>query len=84
MTVRRKTSNRDPVKERLKGSDAGRLAPAGRRTQPGAQDAGSERKAVDESGNVDAEKLRRNQERLRVDEKHKTPEMKKGHRGTFP
>ncbi len=30
------------------------------------------------------EKQRDNQKRLRVGEDHKTPEMKKGHRGTFP
>jgi hypothetical protein len=28
--------------------------------------------------------LKENQERLRVGPDHKTPEMKKGHRGTFP
>lgn len=30
------------------------------------------------------EKQKENQRRLRVDSDHKTPEMKKGHRGTFP
>lgn len=30
------------------------------------------------------EKQKDNQKRLRVGEDHKTPEMKKGHRGTFP
>lgn len=30
------------------------------------------------------EKQKENQKRLRVDSDHKTPEMKKGHRGTFP
>jgi hypothetical protein len=30
------------------------------------------------------EKLKETQRRLRVDSDHKTPEMKKGHRGTFP
>jgi hypothetical protein len=30
------------------------------------------------------EKQKENQRKLRVDSDHKTPEMKKGHRGTFP
>jgi hypothetical protein len=30
------------------------------------------------------EKQKENQRRLRVDADHRTPEMKKGHRGTFP
>ena len=30
------------------------------------------------------EKQKENQRRLRVDSDHKTPEMKKGNRGTFP
>ncbi|HEX8963775.1 MAG TPA: hypothetical protein VF801_12300 [Rhodocyclaceae bacterium] len=30
------------------------------------------------------EELRRNREQLEVDERHKTPDMEKGHRGTFP
>ncbi len=30
------------------------------------------------------EELKRNRERLNVDDRHKTPEMEKGHRGTFP
>lgn len=32
----------------------------------------------------DEEKLRQNREHLGVNEEHKTPEMEKGHRGTFP
>jgi hypothetical protein len=32
----------------------------------------------------DEEQLKRNRERLKVDDEHKTPEMEKGHRGTFP
>jgi hypothetical protein len=30
------------------------------------------------------ERQKENQRRLRVDADHRTPEMKKGHRGTFP
>lgn len=30
------------------------------------------------------EKQKENQRRLRVDADHRTPEMKKGHRGSFP
>jgi len=40
--------------------------------------------AITPSGDVDQEKLKHNQKRLNVDEQHKTPEMKKGGRGTFP
>jgi hypothetical protein len=32
----------------------------------------------------DPERQKENQKRLRVGADHKTPEMKKGHRGTFP
>ena len=32
----------------------------------------------------DKEKLKKNREDLRVNDEHKTPEMEKGHRGTFP
>lgn len=32
----------------------------------------------------DPEKRKENRERLGVDEEHKTPDMKEGHRGTFP
>jgi hypothetical protein len=35
-------------------------------------------------GRKDPGAIKRNQEHLRVDEDHKTPEMKKHHRGTFP
>jgi hypothetical protein len=40
--------------------------------------------AVDKSGKVDEAKLEQNQERLNVDKDHRTPDMKKGNRGTFP
>jgi hypothetical protein len=33
---------------------------------------------------LDEEKLKENREQLGVEEDHKTPTMKKGHRGTFP
>jgi hypothetical protein len=55
-----------------------------RRQQPGAQGAGKEADALDESGNVDREKLETNQEQLQVGADHKTPAMRKRHRGTFP
>ena len=41
-------------------------------------------KAIDKTGNVIEDKLKGNRRRLGVDEDHKTPEMKKGKRGTFP
>ncbi len=40
--------------------------------------------AITPSGEVDQKKLKENQKRLQVDDEHKTPEMQKGHRGTFP
>lgn len=47
--------------------------PTGRPTAPAAGDARG-----------DAQKQEQNREHLGVDEDHETPEMKKGHRGTFP
>jgi hypothetical protein len=40
--------------------------------------------AIEPSGDVNKEKLKKNQERLHVGGDHKTDGMKKGHRGTFP
>lgn len=50
-----------------------------RRAQPGLR--GAPRKP---DARKDPEKLRENQQSLGVGSDHKTPEMKKGHRGTFP
>lgn len=75
------------MKEKLKGSDIDSSAAAaahGRREQPGAQGAGKQADALDKSGAVKEEKLEQNRDRLHVGPDHKTPEMKKGHRGTFP
>jgi hypothetical protein len=55
-----------------------------RRQQAGARGAGKEADALDAAGNVDESKLRNNQERLNVDSAHKTPTMRKQHRGSFP
>ena len=55
-----------------------------RRQQPGARGAGKTRKALDNSGEVDQQKLEDNQRQLQVGTDHKTPAMKKGHRGTYP
>ncbi|HYD55602.1 MAG TPA: hypothetical protein VEB41_01720 [Burkholderiales bacterium] len=52
--------------------------------KPGAQGMHRGADAIKPSGDVDEEKLKENQRRLNVDKEHKTPEMKKGHRGTFP
>jgi hypothetical protein len=74
--------------EKLKGSDIDQqtaVAQQTRRQQPGAQGAGKEADAIDPAGNVDENKLKENREqRLNVGDDHKTPDMKKGHRGTFP
>jgi hypothetical protein len=72
---------------KLKGSDIDSETAASqdtRRLQPGAQGAGKEAKALDESGELNESKLRENQERLRQTPEHKTPEMDKKDRGTFP
>lgn len=55
-----------------------------RRQQPGAQNAGKEADAIHESGKVDESKLNENRKRMGVGPDHKTPDMKKGRRGTFP
>jgi hypothetical protein len=55
-----------------------------RRQQPGAQGAGKEADAIDESGKVDEKKLEENRRRMGVAEDHKTEDMKKGGRGTYP
>ena len=51
--------------------------------QPGAQ-SDDPRKAIDEDGNLDRQKLEENQRRLDVGKDHKTEDMEKGDRGTFP
>ena len=40
--------------------------------------------ALEPSGEVNAEKLKQNQQRLQVGADHKTDAMKKGKRGTYP
>lgn len=75
------------MKEKLKGSDIDSSTAAaahGRRDQPGAQNAGKEADARDGSGEAKQQKLEQNRDRLHVGPDHKTRDMKKGHRGTFP
>ena len=55
-----------------------------RRRQPGAQGFGGDGKATDSAGEVDKRKLKQNQEHLQVGVRHKTPEMRKKDRGSFP
>lgn len=55
-----------------------------RRQQPGARGAGKTRKALDQAGEIDGQKLEDNQRQLQVGTDHKTTGMKQGHRGTFP
>jgi len=40
--------------------------------------------AAGDARDNDPEKLKQNRDHLRVNDEHKTPEMEKGHRGTFP
>ena len=41
-------------------------------------------KAIDKAGKVIESKLKDNQRKLGVDAEHRTPQMKKGKRGTYP
>ena len=53
--------------------------------QPAARGARkSENDALDKDGKIKPDKLAENQRKLGVGSDHKTPDMKKGHRGTFP
>ncbi|HYX65442.1 MAG TPA: hypothetical protein VE935_14595 [Burkholderiales bacterium] len=75
------------MSEKPKGSeiDQQRAVEQGRRRElPGTPGRRSPADALDPSGNVNAEKLRQNQERLHIGSDHKTDSMKKGKRGTFP
>ena len=57
----------------------------GRRKQTaGAPGRRSQADAIEPTGEVNAEKLRLNQQRLQVGTDHKTDAMKKGKRGTYP
>jgi hypothetical protein len=51
---------------------------------PGTPGSKNDTDAIEPSGDVNPEKLKKNQERLHVGSDHKTPEMEKGKRGTFP
>jgi hypothetical protein len=71
-------ADKGPTKPRSPDQD-----PA-RRQQPGAQDAGKEHDALEEGGKIDKQKLKDNQDQLQVGQDHKTDDMRKKHRGTFP
>jgi hypothetical protein len=75
-------------REKLKGPDVGPEKAARRhrrRVKPGAQGRGTEAKAINPSGKVNAVKLKRNRrERLGVGPGHRTPKMQKRQRGTYP
>ena len=51
---------------------------------PGTPGRRSSADAMTPSGDVNAEKLKQNQQRLHVGGDHKTESMKKGKRGTYP
>jgi hypothetical protein len=75
------------MSEKAKGPeiDQQNAAAQGQRRQaagtPGRRTQGD---AIEPTGEVNAEKLRQNQERLHVDTEHRTDAMKKGKRGTYP
>jgi hypothetical protein len=71
--------------DKLKGSDTDQAAQQAPAQQPGARTARrGNNDALDKDGHVNPEKLAENQKKLNVGADHKTPDMKKGHRGTFP
>ncbi len=55
-----------------------------RRPMPATPGRRSDADAIDPSGDVNPEKLKQNQQRLHVGPDHRTEEMKKGKRGTYP
>jgi hypothetical protein len=73
--------------EKLKGTDNDPRtvdSQQTRRDQPGVQGAGKDADALRKSGKADESKLEENRRRMGVGSDHKTPDMKKGGRGTFP
>jgi len=55
-----------------------------RRQMPGTPGRRNDADAITPGGEVNAEKLRQNQQRLHVGSDHRTDAMKKGKRGTYP
>jgi hypothetical protein len=55
-----------------------------RRQQPGAHGVGKRADAIRRSGKGQGSKLDENRRRMGVEDDHKTSDMKKGRRGTFP
>jgi hypothetical protein len=75
------------MSEKPKGSEIDQQSAAEqgvRRQVPGTPAQRNQADAIEPSGEVNQEKLKKNQERLQVSGDHKTEDMKKGHRGTFP
>ena len=52
--------------------------------QPGIERIAEKTKAIDKAGKIIENELKDNQRRLGVDADHRTPDMKKRKRGTFP
>jgi hypothetical protein len=74
-----------PMTDKQKGSDTEQTKEQPATQQPGAKSARrNDNDALDKDGHVKPEKLAENQKKLNVGSDHKTPDMKKGHRGTFP
>jgi hypothetical protein len=75
------------MSEKPKGSEIDQetaVEQGARRQVPGTPGQRNQADAIEPSGEVNAEKLKQNQDHLHVDSDHKTEEMNKGHRGTFP
>ena len=75
------------MSEKPKGSeiDQEKAVQQGERRQvPGTPGRRNEADAIEPSGDVNPEKLQKNQDRLHVGQDHKTDEMRKGKRGSYP
>ena len=70
----------NPDKPTSADDEKDRIDPA--RPNPGPAPTG--KPAAGDARDEDPEKLQQNRDHLRVNEDHKTPEMEKGRRGTFP
>jgi hypothetical protein len=82
-----KKSAADETKDKNQSSDLDRAltgGPSKVTRQPDIERIAEKTKAIDKNGKVIESKLKDNQRRLGVDVDHRTPEMKRRRRGTFP
>jgi hypothetical protein len=75
------------MSEKPKGSETDQptaVQQGARRQGPGSSGRRNPADAIEPSGDVNPQKLRENQQRLHVGSDHRTDDMKKGKRGTYP